>query len=37
MAIRTWCIGSLPSDNPVYQKQQEGMLQAMQKAGVPAE
>ncbi len=36
-SIRTWRVGSSPSDNPVYLKQRERVLQAMQKAGVPEE
>jgi hypothetical protein len=28
---------NMQSDNPVFQKQQERLLQAMQKAGVPEE
>jgi tetratricopeptide (TPR) repeat protein len=34
--VRTWRVSML-SDNPVFLKQQERVLQAMQKAGVPEE
>ena len=35
--IRTWAMSAGQSDNPVFQKQQERLLQAMRKAGVPEE